>query len=234
MNIRDYLPNDVFAAIANLRGYRVERQAGVWRIYGDGFNLWSPTPKYLPVGLPKFEAGFEKHFKILKDDVAVDVGSSIGDTTVPMCIKAKEVIAIEPHPINVAFVTANTIPYGNCTVLPYAAAPENGEMVLYTHKSPAGHSLEKRADRDQQPIKVKAYTLDKMLGDRHIDVLKLDIQGTEVPVLKNSQKTLKRLDRIIVETHGWQMGELTYPDVVRQLNPHFDNVVQQGVYVYGW
>ncbi|MEM3448731.1 MAG: hypothetical protein QXQ64_05175 [Candidatus Bathyarchaeia archaeon] len=73
-------------------------------------QLLSPTPKFLGFGFKQFTNKFERFFKIEKGETVADIGACIGDTTLPMCVKAGadvKIFAVEPHPVNVSYLKLN-------------------------------------------------------------------------------------------------------------------------------
>jgi hypothetical protein len=50
---------------------------------------------------------YERYFKIASDEVVLDVGACIEDNTVPFAKRAKEVVAIEAGPENLAYLRMN-------------------------------------------------------------------------------------------------------------------------------
>lgn len=51
-------------------------------------------------------------------------------------------------------------------------------------------------------LQLECDTLDSILADRKVDVMKINIEGAEVLALKGATNTLKHLRKIIVEIHG--------------------------------
>jgi hypothetical protein len=51
-------------------------------------------------------------------------------------------------------------------------------------------------------LEIECDTLDNILGEQRVDVMKIDIEGAEVSTLKGATRTLKKLRKIIVEVHG--------------------------------
>jgi 2-polyprenyl-3-methyl-5-hydroxy-6-metoxy-1,4-benzoquinol methylase len=55
---------------------------------------------------------YERYFRIASDETVLDVGANIGDPTIPFAKKAKEVVAIEAEPENIAYLRMNVT--NNC------------------------------------------------------------------------------------------------------------------------
>ena len=51
-------------------------------------------------------------------------------------------------------------------------------------------------------IEIECDTLDNILGEQRVDVMKIDIEGAEVSALEGATRISKRLRKIIVEVHG--------------------------------
>jgi hypothetical protein len=74
----------------------------------------------------------------------------------------------------------------------------------YNILHPSGKSLEIECD-----------TLDNLLLNYRVDVIKMDVEGAEVLALKAATKTLERIRKIVVEIHGDKSE-----DVKRVLRTH--------------
>ena len=182
-----------------------------------------------------FESKFEQYFSIKKGDVVMDVGSSLGDTTVIMGMKAGstgKVIAVEPEPINLKYLAKNTAELGNVDILDYAAWKSKGTMSLNTHSSPTGHSL---VWGEKGSVEVKTDTLDNLTKKYpKIDYVKVDVQGAEVDVLKEATELFRRCNQWVVETHFRNdLEKATHPAVTKLLDDAgFKTTLFEGYVVY--
>jgi FkbM family methyltransferase len=87
-----------------------------------------------------------------------------------------------------------------------AAASLNGEIILNLHEHLDGSSIMKETDGESAngyPRKVESITLDSLLEKYNkIEgpyLIKIDVQGAELEVLKGAEKTLKSTDYILME-----------------------------------
>lgn len=212
-SVLETLPDSFFATYVNVTNlYRllIRAKGGFitiiprnhdWLILRQDTKLLSPTSKHLGVDMRQFEQRFESFGKIREEDVVMDVGASIGDTTVPFALKAKKglVYAVEPEPTNIHYLKLNTQRFGNVEIVGKAAWNTKGKIRLYVDKAVTGHSL---IVGKQSYVEVFADTIDNMAKNfRHIDVLKIDVQGAELEVLNGATETLQTARHVIVETH---------------------------------
>jgi FkbM family methyltransferase len=158
-------------------------------------------------------------FKIVKSllkpgDVAIDVGANIGTYTIPLAkIIGPEgvIVAIEPSPIR-KYLHKN-IELNKCQnvlVSDKAAYSTQGYLEFYFDPVRTGVSsivanwVERFAKSKPERLKVEADTLDNIVLSKipsldHIRLLKVDVEGAEVEVLKVATKILKITDYIIFE-----------------------------------
>lgn len=145
-----------------------------------------------------------------KDLTIVDIGAS-GITPYYFSQFAKEVIAVEPAKEHIAALK-ETIAYNkltNITLVEKAIYLENTKLNLYHPNNKTAYSLHMAiATPDMEKETVEAITMDKLFEDNkieHVDLMKLDIEGTEVEVISSEGfvKVSSKIDLIIGETHSW-------------------------------
>jgi FkbM family methyltransferase len=93
----------------------------------------------------------------------------------------------------------------------YALSDHEGPSKLYlSQQAGATHTLHKRhlenAGFVPKVINIKAITLDRLLsnlGINRVDLLKIDVEGAEIDVLKGGVHALnnKHIDKLIIEVH---------------------------------
>jgi FkbM family methyltransferase len=162
------------------------------------------------------EADVKPHFKMYPDETFVDVGAGVGSYTLMIAeeykTKAVRVIAIEAYPENFKALCRNV----ECNNFKYvktvnkAVSDSKGVITMYrqndTHRTRAGQytSILNTLDVSSNgaACEVECDTLDDIIGNDKVDLMKVDIEGAEVLALKGATNTLKRLRKIIVEVHG--------------------------------
>ncbi len=144
------------------------------------------------------------------DDIVVDAGAFIGAYTLYASKKALKVLALEPSPFRVFLeynVKLNRL--SNVTVLPYALLDSNSPVKFHVDlMGPVGSSVFNEGEGNRVSILVPAITLDTLaerFGIKEINILKMDIEGSECKALKGAQKLLsdRRIDKIVMEVHPW-------------------------------
>jgi FkbM family methyltransferase len=146
-----------------------------------------------------------------KKDLIVDVGANIGVTSYYFAQKAKLVHSLEPS-LEHFQCLAHMISYNqldNVKAHKLAIYIKEDELVFYHNKNKTMNSLHTSvSDNTSPPERVKAVTLEKFFNDNKIekcDLLKLDIEGTEIEVISSPGFTniADRIDMVICEYHTW-------------------------------
>ena len=178
-------------------------------------SLFVPALEYWRVSelsSGSFEPWLLNYLKPEEGGIAVDIGSHIGYHTLFLSKNVKEsgkVVSIEPHPVNFQLLKRN-LKENNCNnVVPIEAAlsETNCYGKLYSAKYSSEYSINCNGQKKYLPVRV--FSLDSLLETLHIDnvnLIKIDVEGAELPVLKGAEKTLtesKRLS-IICEIHDPQ------------------------------
>jgi FkbM family methyltransferase len=152
-------------------------------------------------------------FPVQEGWIVLDVGAHKGSFTVRAALTgpATKVYAVEPEPENLRCLQANIAMnhLDNVVVHPAAIATTPGEALLYIAGAlgSGGNSLfrEHLAGDQAGSVSVPTLTLEDLLhaaGGR-VDLMKMDIEGAEYPVLHAaSPETLRRVRRLTLEYHG--------------------------------
>jgi len=109
----------------------------------------------------------------------------------------------------------------NVTVVSKAIAAKRGNATFYVEDQGGPHSsLHKRAEEEKQTAIVEAITLDDafaMQPSWRIELLKIDIEGEELPLLQStSAEALQRVAQISVEFEDYH-GEAAVCSVIRRM-----------------
>ena len=228
-----YIPDSIFAFLINLKWknhqderVRIFRKNGSWYITCGDMGLFSPTSKMVSFGMNHFKQKFERVFSIQPDDICLDVGACIGDTTVPMCRKGKHVVAVEPCARNFHYLVQNTRQW-DVNLLNTAITAASGTHNVYMSDAITGHSVIYNHEREAGVIKVEGISLNDLIVKHcgHFDFAKIDIQGYERTVLSNnSDQFLENTDRLVVECHRIDGGNTVIP-VMAAIQPYFSRII---------
>jgi FkbM family methyltransferase len=144
--------------------------------------------------------------------IVADVGANIGYYALIESDRAAKVYAIEPSPQNLNLLKDN-LALNNCTdrveVHQIAISNNSGKALFTTSEVPNHHRLLGHSEKTpKNVIEVKATTLDEFIGDRDVDVIRMDIQGAEWLVLQGMKKILERKKplRLFIEVHNRRIG----------------------------
>ena len=152
------------------------------------------------------------------DDVVVDVGASIGLTALTafsVVGRGGRVLAFEPHPRIFGFLVGNIALNGAEAVITprnVALGESSGTVFITDARADDANSVSSEATGVSVPIS----TLDEVAAQLpRIALLKIDVEGYELFVLRGAVDTLKRIDCIYFESydpnfarHGYGLSEL--------------------------
>jgi FkbM family methyltransferase len=138
---------------------------------------------------------------VKEDSVIIDVGGGYTIRFAKKAIKGK-VIAIEPNSENYKFLLLN-IYYNdvkNVIVYKTIAYSHRGKIEFFENKDvPA---MSKVVTNNSNNLEIEAITLDEITKSnelKKIDLIKIDVEGSEYEVLKGSEYTLKLTKYLIIE-----------------------------------
>lgn len=151
--------------------------------------------------------------KFLKEeDTFVDIGANIGYFTVlgaSLVGDKGKVIAIEPNPDNIQLIYASIVKneFKNVSVLPYAAS--DGESIFEMIIGSSNGHIVNTKEANQYSVFAQSIILDEHLAKyQNINVVKIDVEGHELRVIKGFKKILKKfLPTIVTEFHPKALRE---------------------------
>ncbi len=116
-----------------------------------------------------------------------------------------KVFAFDPTPGSVSWVEAQDLPE-NFSLVKYGLSDYDGQETFYMPVNPnhISHSVLKTSNVASEKISMdvrKLETLAGMLGHDKIDILKMDIEGSEYDAIPNILSTNIMIKQILVEFH---------------------------------
>jgi FkbM family methyltransferase len=182
-------------------------------------------------------------WQFAEDAVFVDIGANVGSVSlfVDNFNKDREdkirVFAIEPEPHNLSLLQKNieNNPVENVTVINKAIWHQNKE-VLITNRG--GNSSIFEIEGVEQ-TKIQAITLERLFREnniKHVDVMKIDIEGAEFDLIINaSEKTLAKIKYITLEFDKSFDGKfgIMVEKLAKQFGLEILGSPERGGYIYG-
>jgi FkbM family methyltransferase len=159
----------------------------------------------------------------LKDtSLVLDLGANVGEYTSILAERAGQVIAFEPDPYAFGLLTQNTKHLTNVRIIQAAASTEDGSVTLYRRhgyeQDPMTHSqgsslFSAKANIDEHNgFQVEAIDIVAFMEqlDQDIQLIKIDIEGAEVPVLERllDAPVANRVGDVFAETHEFKIPAL--------------------------
>jgi FkbM family methyltransferase len=140
--------------------------------------------------------------------LVIEVGANMGVLTIPLAAElarhGREMLVFEPQPVIFQQLCANLALNGlmNVKALPYACGQENGAVrfVVPDYRSRGnfgGTSMHARPLEAKRTETVQCVRLDDLVGSADVRVIKIDVEGFELEVLKGCVGTLERCKPVL-------------------------------------
>jgi FkbM family methyltransferase len=152
-------------------------------------------------------------------DTMVDVGANLGLYAVAAAKRGARVVAVEPDPANVRHIRRMAwLNRVDVSIVEALAGAEIGTAPIALRGSPVSGSIDMYLGPTTRYGVAPVVTLDALLKDERVDLLKIDVEGAEIDVLRGAERTLrdKRPRAILIEVHppafaliGQSVGDLT-------------------------
>ncbi len=188
------------------------REANLKFIVRGAMDVWSLKETFLDEFYKRRGTAIENGWRV------IDIGAGFGDFTLYAALNRPNtlVYAYEPFPESFAMLEDNIRNNRIENVKTFAEAVwgESGQLILDLS---GGEPLQAPTKGSEMAGEVKAgqyrvpaLSLEKALEQNdlsHLDLLKLDCEGAEFVILsEKSAKTLKRIERIVMEYHDGYQG----------------------------
>jgi FkbM family methyltransferase len=170
----------------------------------------------------------------------IDAGANIGLASIYFANKFPNarIISIEPEISNYELLERNTAAYDKITPVLGALWNEESELHLVDPGNGKWGYIAQQSDgRGEHLGKMhqqgRGITMDSLLEDfgiERVDVLKVDIEGSEREVFRGRPAWVGKVDALIIEIHDWLKPGCS--DSVYAATDDFDNEWQQGENVY--
>ena len=128
----------------------------------------------------------------LKFDTILDVGAWVGTWSMAMEPYAKKVIAFEPDSVHFECLQRNCVL--NCDARMEAVGSEIKKISLTEDNFTQAKRIDKQGD-------INMITLDS-LQIKDVDMIKIDVEGYEMEVLKGAEKTLNSVKYLMIELNN--------------------------------
>ena len=172
-----------------------------------------------------------------EEALCIDVGANIGSTSLAWARAAKvgKIFAFEPHPETYKRLLRNTeLNRATQIIFPQqiAVGAKDGEVRLFISKEGSMAMMPGRYKWQGTEIPSPLMTLDTFINMKRItsiDILKIDIEGSEVEALLGSSETLEITKRIVLEYHSTKLGD----DCKRLLSDHGFRLIERAPLLFG-
>jgi FkbM family methyltransferase len=175
---------------------------------------------------------------VARGEIVIDCGGHLGESAKrALQLGASRVVTIEPDPDNLRALRRNLaieIADGRVLVVPKGVYDRTGWLSFAKHdNSASGEFVEGAADENALPV----TTIDALVTELQlprVDVVKMDIEGSEVPALHGAVATLRRFKpRLAIGTYHRQGDLAGVEAAVRAARPDYASACSRCVQYQG-
>lgn len=166
--------------------------------------------------------------------VIIDGGANIGLTSIFFAerFKSATIFSIEPSDSNFQILRKNT-GYYNSIVPVHSALWNKDAHLKIRNKDEASWAISVEECEPDHPDAFQAISISSLMKERgidHIDILKLDIEGSERELfLDNYDYWIKRTKYILIELHDWLKKDASKNVFKTISNYNFNTVILNGM-----
>jgi FkbM family methyltransferase len=188
---------------------------GKWKIWLNKENPFLSLKTYSDIFKEK-DHTILPNFPSKNDSTIIDLGANEGFYTLKVKEKApkSKIIAVEPNPIAFKILKKNieANKLKNVMAVNKAVTSKSGKIVfeIVKDKTTIGALKVYKKYRKRGKLRkiiVNSITLEKLCRIykiNNIDLLKIDVEGGELDILKNSENILSKIKKAVVEYHRAQ------------------------------
>jgi FkbM family methyltransferase len=143
---------------------------------------------------------------IKEGDMVFDIGADLGSYTLPALARGAYVVSVTPENYEYLLHNINL----NGWLLPTRCLPIKG--AFYSEPGYLEFVRQQYATKAHYPNMYEVTTLDKMFRDwdQQIDLMKLDVEGAELEVLRGGMELIKRTKpKMLIECHEFKTGGMS-------------------------
>ena len=150
---------------------------------------------------------YDLSFLDLKPKLILDLGANVGYTSIffARSYPQSRVFAIEPEESNFKMLRENAEPYGNIVPLQAAIWNKKAKLQITDPNAEKWAFQVSESKKNAFSSTVDTLTIDELLtkaNSDEIDILKMDIEGSEIEVFSsNFLKWLEKTNVIVIELH---------------------------------
>jgi FkbM family methyltransferase len=215
-----------------LTGGRLSETVRV-RLVPDGIDVWLRPGVTDMVTLAQVWGWRQYDLPITSPATVIDGGANIGLSALFFAFRwpNSQIVAVEPDPGNFALLERNLGSVRNVRAVRAALWESSSDSLVLLN--PGAPPNEYRVEYGQGDVRgMTVAELCQAEGWARIGVLKLDIEGAEVEVLRSSSAWIDRVDVLVVELHDDINKGCS--QAFRDATTHFENHRREGELDIAW
>ena len=160
----------------------------------------------------------ERECVVEEGDVVIDIGANYGFFSLDSISKgASKVYSIEPYSLAFDHLKKLSLQHNKIVPINKAVSSEDGEVFMhFDSDASATNCVTTHSEIFSRPssgVSVGSVNINTFLSSiqEKVNFLKIDCEGSELEIFKTiSQKNIRSVDKIVVETHGEEIDNFVY------------------------
>ena len=131
--------------------------------------------------------------------LAVDIGAYIGNNSIFFSNYFKNVLSFEPNLLSYRLLKINTEQKKNIKIYNFGISNKNSTKDFYSYENNyGGSSVKRNPNLKFDKIKAKFFRFDNLKINHKADLIKIDVEGEELNVLKGMSNYLEKYKPIVI------------------------------------
>lgn len=174
---------------------------------------------------------YENFFKLDNNETYLDLGAYNGDTLLDFKSRVKNyknIIAVEPNFRSFGKLKENTADFSNTEYVNVFISDQKKIIEISRGKGRGTAQI-------GSGVKVEADSVDNIVGDNLITLLKADVEGEEINMLKGAENTVKKcLPKMQIACYHRSDDLWTIPEAVLNITNDYDIYMRHFPYLPAW
>lgn len=224
----DEATKEISKCIMERKSYpQINKMGALYDLSAIGHNVKIiGHPRVISILFILQQYSYKNLFQVNQNDIVIDCGGATGDTALWFAsMGASKIYSFEFIKSSIEMITEHLkLNPGFVDKIEIVKAPVwsvSGEELSYIDKGNASQVAKKGV----YPNSIITQSIDDLMAsknDDHVDLIKMDIEGAEIPALEGAKETIKKYKpKLAISVYHKSDDLLKIPEYIKSLNPDY-------------